>query len=119
MKRFTGIAATFLLLAVPMFGANSKPKTVVIPDGVQIGTTRIPEGSYKLAWTAGAGQEVQATLTQNGKTVITFAAKAVTAKNNAPGVGTDGAQLTQIMLENLDLQVESTPQATAAGGGSL
>jgi hypothetical protein len=123
MKRLSGIATVLVLLAAPMFAANNKPKTVVIPENVQVGTTKIPAGSYKLAWTTGTGQEVQATLTQGGKTVATFAAKTVTTKNNNPGVGIDtnagGAQLTEILLENLRLQVESEPQPTAAGGGSL
>jgi hypothetical protein len=123
MKRLTGIAAMLVLLATPMFGANNKPRTIVITENVQVGTTKIPAGTYKLAWTAGTGQEVQATLSQGAKTVATFAAKAVTTKNDSAGVSVDtktgSTQLREILLQNLDLQVEGESQPIAAGGGSL
>jgi hypothetical protein len=122
MKRFAGIASVLFLLAAPMFAANKKPQTVVIPEAVQVGSTKLPAGTYKLAWT-GTGPEVQATLTQAGKTVVTFAAKAVETKNNNTGVDIDSnagvSSLKAILLDNVSIQVESAQSPTAAGGGSL
>ena len=122
MKRLTGIASVLVLLTVPMFGANNKPKTIVIPENVQVGATKVPAGTYTLAWT-GTGPEVQATLTRAGKSVVTFAAKTVATKNNTLGVGVDTkagvTSLKTIMLDNVSLQVESAQPPIAAGGGGL
>jgi hypothetical protein len=122
MKRFAAVASVLVLLTAPMFGAGNKPKTIIIPENVQVGATKVPAGTYKLEWT-GTGPEVQATLSQRGKTVVTFAAKTVTTKNNAPAVDIDtqagASKLKAILLENLNLQVESAPQPVSAGGGSL
>jgi hypothetical protein len=121
MKRVAGIASVLVLLAAPMFAANNKPQTVVIPEAVQIGSTNLPAGTYKLAWT-GTGPEVQATLTQGGKTVVTFAAKTVATKNGSRGVDVDSrtgvSKLKVILLDNLNVQVDSA-QPADAGGGSL
>ena len=112
MKRFAGIASVLVLLAAPMFGSSKKPQTVIIPENVQIGATKLPAGTYKLAWT-GTGQEVQATLsTEKGKAVVTFTAKAVQTKNNNAGVDlvTDAGviNLKAILLDNLSLQIEGS-----------
>src|ERR1039458_4095379 len=84
MSRLATFASMLVLLAAPAFGAGNKPQTVIIPQAVQVGSTQLPAGTYKLAFT-GAGSDVQVTLTQAGKTVLTFAAKTVEQKNN-PGV---------------------------------
>lgn len=111
MKRFVGIASMLVLLAAPAFGSSKKPQTVIIPQIVQVGSTQLPAGTYKLAWT-GSGSDVQVTLTQAGKTVLTFAAKAVEQKNN-PGVDlntNDGiTTLESINLDNVRLQLEGVP----------
>lgn len=115
MKRFTGIASALVLLAVPMFASSKKPQTIVIPENVQVGTTKLPAGTYKLEWT-GTGQQVQATITtKDGKTVATFAAKAIEAKNGNSGVDIDTqggvSNLKRIILENVDLQIEPPTQS--------
>ena len=114
MKRFTGIASALVLLASPMFGSSKKPQTIDIRQAVQVGTTNVPAGTYKLAWT-GAGQEVQATLTtQKGKPVVTFAAKATDSKNTNTGIGINTVsgvtKLETIYLNDVSLQVEPAPQ---------
>lgn len=113
MKRFTGIASVLVLLATPMFGGSKKPQTIDIQRDVQVGTTNVPAGTYKLAWT-GDGQKVQATLTQKGKPVATFAAKVSEAKNDSVGVGvatvSGVTKLETIYLNDVNLQVESAPQ---------
>ena len=113
MKRLVGFASMVVLLAAPAFGAGNKPQTVIIPEKVQIGTTQVPAGTYKLEYT-GTGASVQVTLTQSKKTVATFAAKAVDQKNN-PGVSVitnaGVASLTAINLDKVTLQVNDAPHA--------
>jgi hypothetical protein len=86
MKRSFGFALMLVLFAAPAFAGN-KPTTVVIPGNVQVGTTQLPAGQYELTWT-GSGSNVQASLVQNKKTVVTFSAKMVEGKND-PSVETD------------------------------
>jgi len=113
MKRFIGFASMLVLLAAPAFGKSTKTQTVVIPQNVQVGSTQLPAGTYKLAYT-GSGSDVQVTLTQAGKTVVTFAAKAVEQKNN-PGVDLNTnagvTRLDSINLDKVSLQVEGAPHA--------
>jgi hypothetical protein len=99
MKRFIGFALTLVLFATPAF-AGKKPPTVTIPMTVQVGSAQVPEGDYQLTWT-GSGSNIQATLTQNGKNVVTFPAKLVTGKND-PGVGTN-TQNGHAILETIEL----------------
>ena len=111
MKRFAGVLTVLVLLAAPMFGSSKKSQNVIIPEKVQIGSTQLPAGNYKLAWT-GDGPKVQATLsTRDGKTVATFTATATETKTNNTGVGIkiDGgvSNLKTIFLNNLSLQIES------------
>jgi hypothetical protein len=112
MKRLVGIASLLVLLAAPAFGSSKKPQTVIIPQAVEVGTTQLPAGTYKLAWTGSAGSDVQVTLTQDGKTVLTFAAKAVEQKNN-PGVDLNTnagiTTLESINLDTVSLHVEGAP----------
>jgi hypothetical protein len=112
MKRFFGFALMLVVFAAPAFGSK-KPATVNIPAVVQVGTTQLPAGDYKLTLT-GSGSTVQATLTQNGKAVVTFSAKTVDGKNT-PGVETStqgGVQTLQIIrLSNLSLVLDGTTQS--------
>ena len=102
MKRLVGFASVLVLLAAPALASSKKPQTVIIPQAVQVGSTQLPAGTYKLAWTGSAGSDVQVTLTQSGKTVLTFAAKAIEQKNN-PGVDVNTiAGVTTLKAINLD-----------------
>jgi hypothetical protein len=113
MKRFFGFALTLVLFAAPAF-ASMKSQTVTIPKTVQVGSTQLPAGDYKLTWT-GSGSNVQVTLTQNEKAVITFSAKAVDGKND-PGVETltDGGVT---VLESIQLKTVSLVLENAAHSG--
>src|ERR1035437_3197246 len=108
MNRFAAFASMLVLFAAPAFGAGNKSQTVIIPENVQVGSTQLAAGTYKLAFT-GTGSDVQVTLTQAGKTVITFAAKAVEQKNN-PGVdlitNAGVTTLEAINLDKVSLQLE-------------
>jgi len=113
MNRLAVFASILVLFASPAFGKSTKTQTVVIPQNVQVGSTQLPAGTYKLAYT-GSGSDVQVTLTQAGKTVVTFAAKAVEQKNN-PGVDLNTnagvTRLDSINLDKVSLQVEGAPHA--------
>jgi hypothetical protein len=111
MNCLAAFASMLVLFVAPAFGAGNKPQTVIIPEKVQVGSTQLAAGTYKLAFT-GTGSDVQVTLTQAGKTVITFAAKVVEQKNN-PGVDLNtNAGVTTLEAINLDkvsLQLEGAP----------
>jgi len=107
MKRFFGLLLMIVLVSAPAF-AGTKPQTVTFPGTVQIGSTQVPAGDYKLAWT-GSGPSVQVTLTRQGKTVATFTAKVIDGKST-PGLETvtrSGAAFVQtIHLNNATLELE-------------
>jgi hypothetical protein len=112
MNRSLGFALMLVLFAVPAF-AGSRTPTVDIPMNVQVGSTEIPAGQYQLTWT-GSGPNVQATLVQNKKTVVTFSAKIVEGKNNS-GVETNsqgGATiLDAINTGKFSLTLDGSPQS--------
>ena len=112
MKRFFGFALMLVLFAVPAF-AGKKAQTVIFTTAVQVGSTQLPAGNYKLTWT-GSGPSVQATLLQGQKAVVTFSARLVAGKTN-PGMETnthDGvAALDTIHLSNVSLVLEGAPQS--------
>jgi hypothetical protein len=114
MKRFFGFALMLALISAPAFAGNNKSQNLTIPEAVQVGSTQVPAGDYKLTWT-GEGSGVQVTLAQRNKTVVTFSAKAV-AGNNSPGINTETKsgvnQLQSIQLSKLSLVLES---ATSSG----
>jgi len=114
MKRFFGFALLLVLFSVPAF-AGKNSDTVRIPSNVSVGTTQIPAGSYKVTWT-GSGPDVQLTLAQNGKTLVSVPAKVVAEKNGPSGIVTNtesGAEvLREIHLSNLSLVLSG---ATVSG----
>jgi hypothetical protein len=75
------LAFTFIIASLP-FAANAASKKtgqVVIDDPVTVGTTELPKGTYKVAWT-GTDPNVQVTFT-NGKWSKTFPAHIVEERN--------------------------------------
>jgi hypothetical protein len=76
------LAFTFILASLP-FAANAASKNtarVVFQDTVNVGTTEVPKGSYKIAWT-GTDQNAQVTFTE-GKWSKTFPAHIVEGRND-------------------------------------
>ncbi len=76
------LAFTFILASLP-FAANAASKNtarVVIDDPVTVGTTELPKGTYKVAWT-GTDPNVQVTFT-SGKWSKTFPAHIVEERND-------------------------------------
>jgi hypothetical protein len=105
MKRFLGFIFVCTLLAVPAFAAKNS-QTVTIPDAVQVGSTTLPAGDYKVSWTA-TGATAQVTLAKKGVTPVTVPAQVVTQKNDHSGVSivTVGGKgvLKTILLSSVNL----------------
>ena len=112
MKRSLGFALMLVLFAVPAF-AGSRTPTVDIPMNVQVGSAQVPAGQYELTWT-GSGSNVQASLVQDKKTVVTFSARMVEGKKNA-GVETDRQGETSILdvinTSKFSLILDGAPQS--------
>jgi hypothetical protein len=68
------------------YAARDKAHSVKIFDVVQIGTTELKPGNYKLEW-EGTGPAVEVSFRQNGKTVVTVSG---TFKTNDDQVTQDG-----------------------------
>jgi len=60
--------------------ARGNARSVEISDVVQIGSTQLKPGNYKVEW-QGAGPAVQVSFQQNGKTVVTVPATLKTNDN--------------------------------------
>ena len=105
MKRFLGFIFVCTLLAVPAFAAKNS-QTVTIPDAVQVGSTVLPAGDYKVSWIA-SGATAQVTLAKKGITPVTVSAQVVEQKNSHSGVSinTEGGKgvLKTILLSNVNL----------------
>ena len=114
MKRFFGIASMLVVFAAPVFASN-KPVTVTIPDNVQVGSTPLAGGDYKLTYT-GSGSDVQVTLTKNAKAVITFQAR-LTEKKNSPGGVTTQTQGSKDILESIQLDKVNLELEGASSSG--
>jgi hypothetical protein len=64
------ISALTLLFPLSMWARNKSEHSVNISDSVQIGTTQLKPGTYKVEWQE-AGPSVQVEFVQNGKTIAT------------------------------------------------
>lgn len=64
------ISTLTLLFPLSMWARDKNQHSVDIPDSVQVGTTRLKPGSYKVEWQE-AGPTVRVEFVQNGKTVAT------------------------------------------------
>jgi hypothetical protein len=73
-----------LALLIPT-GALARPKNerrVTIPDAVQVGSTQLKAGTYKVEW-QGNKQSLHVNFLENGKTVATAQAKMVEKSRRA------------------------------------
>ncbi len=107
MKRFIGFALAILALSLPAFAAKNSA-TVNFSTPVTVGSTKLAAGEYKVTWT-GADANVQVSIVQSGKTLVTVPAKLVTAKNGFTSINTDTvngvAVVKTISLDKLTLDL--------------
>jgi hypothetical protein len=99
---------TFILAFLP-FAANAASKNsanVVIAHNVSVGTTELPEGTYKVEWT-GTDTNAQVTFT-HGNWTKTVPARIVEGRNNIEATLTDvkgnTTFLTALEFHNATLQ---------------
>lgn len=117
-----------LSLATSAFAAGTTHKgTFSISDPVQVSGKQLPAGEYVIKWD-GAGPDVQASITQNGKVVATVPAKVVElpeksyrstteVQNGASGNGT----LSQVHFsgKKYALDFSGASGGSAASGSSI
>ncbi len=83
--RITMVLPLALALLVP-FDAIARPKNehnVIIPQSMQVGSTQLKPGSYKVEWD-GTGPSLQVSFLKNGKTVATTEGKMVEQDKPSP-----------------------------------
>jgi hypothetical protein len=80
--RYLTVLSTVALLFPHAALGRDNSHLVDISRAVQVGSTQLKPGSYKVEW-QGAGPLVQVSFQQNGKTVVTVPATLKTADNEA------------------------------------
>jgi len=86
MKRIFGFVLVCIFLSIPALAASNS-QTVTLPTAVQVGSTQLPAGDYKVTWT-GTGDSAQVTLAKKGVQPVTVPAKVVEQKHDHTGVTT-------------------------------
>jgi hypothetical protein len=80
MKKLRGLmlaVVTFsLMVTVAAFARDKNHHSVVIPETLQVGTTRLAPGEYTMQWTE-SGATAEVNFVQNGKSVAQAPAKIV------------------------------------------
>jgi hypothetical protein len=59
-----------VLFSLSAFARDRNQHTIEISDAVQVGSTQLKPGTYRVEW-QGTGPDVQVTFLRNGKTVAT------------------------------------------------
>jgi hypothetical protein len=84
--RYLALLSIFAMLSsFSVFARNKNQQSVDIPDTVQVGSTQLKPGNYKMEW-QGTGPDIQVTFLRDGKTVVTVPA---TLKTNDDQVTQD------------------------------
>lgn len=117
MKRF---AVGLLAFSIPFAAYAAKnSQTVDFAQPVQVGSTTVPAGPVKVAWT-GTGADATLTVAAHGKNPITVPAQIVNQKNAYNAISTvkvNGVDYLQsIELGDMTLVVRNAPTATAQAG---
>ena len=68
--QYLAVLSTLVLLSPLGAWARNKAHSVEIPYVVQVGSTRVTPGNYKVEW-QGTGPAVEVSFSQYGKTVVT------------------------------------------------
>ena len=83
MKSMVILATLALLVSISAFARSKNERNVVISDNIQIGSTQLKAGTYKVEW-QGAASALQVSFMRDGKVVATTQAKMVEKKNEFP-----------------------------------
>ncbi|MDR3727828.1 MAG: hypothetical protein P4K86_12375 [Terracidiphilus sp.] len=105
MKRFFGFVIVCILFSVSALAASNS-QTIKFNGAVQVGSTVLPAGDYKVSWT-GTGASAKVTLEKKGIPSVTVPATVVEQKSNHIGISTDSQSgkdvLKSIILSNVSL----------------
>ena len=126
MKSFKKLLISLSLLlsfSMASLAAHKNEATINLSDKVQLGSTQLAPGEYKLSW-IGTGSDATATLSQGKRVVATVPAKLVEQRSQYSGVGivTDtagggGTRLTGVLLPKLELQFDSDKNSSMHDSG--
>jgi hypothetical protein len=109
MQRIIGFALAILALSLPAFAAKNSA-TITLASPATVGSTKLAAGDYNVSWT-GADANVQVTIAQNGKKVVTVPAKLVSAKNGYSSIDTSTVNgvttVKAIMLDKITLELSA------------
>jgi hypothetical protein len=82
-KYFSSIAIALLVLSLGAFAKDSNSGNFSVTDKVQVGSTELAPGDYKVEW-SGPANDVQVVIMQHGKTVATTQGKVTNLQQPAP-----------------------------------
>jgi len=125
MKSFKKLMLSLSLLlsfSMASLAAHKNEATINLSDKVQLGSTQLAPGEYKLSWT-GTGNDATATLSQGKKILVTVPAKLVEQRSQNPGVGIvtnaaeSGTRITAIQLPKLELQFDGNKDSSMHDSG--
>jgi hypothetical protein len=98
--QYLAVLSTLALLFPVSALARNNAHSVQIFDVVQIGSTQLKPGNYKVEW-QGTGPAVQVSFQQNGKTVVTVPA---TLKTNDDQVTQDAIMIEATSADTTELK---------------
>lgn len=105
MKRILGFVLVCALLAIPALAVNNS-QSVKFPCAMQVGSTALPAGEYKVSYT-GTGATAQVTIEKKGVPTLTVPVKVVEEKHDHIGISTntqgDKEVLQMILLSHVSL----------------
>jgi hypothetical protein len=113
MKRALVLTFIFGLLPLAALAAPKNSANVDLVDSVKVGTTDLPKGNYKIAW-SGTEPNVQVTFSR-GNWSTTVPARIVEQRNDTEAQLTDAKAgtklLTGLVLHNVTLVFQGSTQA--------
>jgi hypothetical protein len=119
-SKYWTIFLTFVLLAgLGAFAESKTEHSVTLTNAVQVGSTQLQPGQYKVAW-QGTGPAVQVEFQQHGKTVAASDARLVEQNRKSPydAVVTDKGGSQSPNLKEIDFHNEQESLVFAAYAGT-
>ena len=113
--KYTALLSAVLMMTPLSLLAAQHSENVTVSDGVTVGGTQVPAGTYRVQWD-GAGT-ITATINKGKKTVASVPATVVPSVSNTnTALDTEGKVLHGIQFKNATLQFDQAGAATATAG---
>jgi hypothetical protein len=77
------LAALVLMVPLSSFARSKNERKVTLPDAMQVGSTQLKAGTYKVEW-QGNGSSLHVSFLDNGKTIATTQGKMVEKNKRTP-----------------------------------